>query len=136
MFKTSTYYSWSNMKKRCRDKKHMSYEKYGGAGIDVCKRWEKFENFLADMGEKPEGKQSIGRINNLKGYFKENCQWEDYFQQNSNTSKNKYISFDERTMVLPEWARLLNVSRHTLYYRVKSWGVSKALLVSGYKQNI
>lgn len=42
------------MRARCRNPGDASYRYYGGRGITVCERWESFENFLADMGEKPE----------------------------------------------------------------------------------
>src|SRR5581483_12352522 len=52
---TPTYHTWVGMKSRCSNKKGRRYGDYGGRGITVCDRWMAFENFLADMGEKPEG---------------------------------------------------------------------------------
>lgn len=52
---------------RCYKPAHHSYSRYGGRGITVCKRWWKFENFYADMGDRPDGSQ-IGRLNNDVGY--------------------------------------------------------------------
>lgn len=85
---TPTYVSWYSMKTRCTNKKASSWDWYGGIGINYCERWEKFENFLEDMGERPEG-TSIDRIDPKKGYYKENCRWADPFVQARNQSRYK-----------------------------------------------
>src|SRR5678816_3096740 len=64
MSKTITYKSWQNMHARCLNPNNQAYPYYGGAGIVVCERWMKFENFLADMGERPSSLHSIERENN------------------------------------------------------------------------
>lgn len=76
------------MKSRCENPKATAYERYGGAGIKVCRRWQKFENFLEDMGERPDGK-TLDRINNLKGYSKENCRWATIKEQQNNRKNVK-----------------------------------------------
>lgn len=77
------YISWAGMKQRCLDPKNVSYKNYGGRGITICKRWSKFENFLADMGKRPKNK-SLDRINNNKGYSKSNCRWATPKEQANN----------------------------------------------------
>lgn len=72
--RTGTYKSWMNMWSRCRNPNRHHADRYIGKGITVCEAWFVFENFLADMGERPEG-QEIDRIDNNKGYYKENCRW-------------------------------------------------------------
>ena len=69
---TKLYNIWSEMKRRCSDPDHPNYEYYGGRGIMFCDRWDKFENFLQDMGE-PDPGMSLDRIDNNKGYIKEKC---------------------------------------------------------------
>ena len=77
---TTTYKSWDSMKARCRNKNN---PKYGGRGITFCKRWEKFENFLEDMGERPEG-TSLDRIDTDGNYEPGNCRWATIEEQNRN----------------------------------------------------
>lgn len=69
-----TYRSWQAMKQRCMNSNHTAYPRYGGAGITVCQRWMTFDNFIADMGERPEG-HTLDRKNSKKGYSKANCRW-------------------------------------------------------------
>ncbi len=69
-----TYRSWIAMRKRCEHSAHKNYHRYGGRGIKVCKRWTKFENFLADMGERPEG-MTLSRKSHKGNYTPKNCEW-------------------------------------------------------------
>jgi hypothetical protein len=78
-----TYASWYNMKSRCKNPKATGYKYYGGRGISVCDRWLNFENFLDDMGKRPEGK-SIDRIDVNGNYEPSNCRWADAQLQNKN----------------------------------------------------
>jgi predicted XRE-type DNA-binding protein len=84
-----TYKSWDSMKQRCLNPNHERYKDYGSKGIIICERWKNsFENFLEDMGERPEG-TTIDRIDNSDGYYKENCRWATFKQQARNKSNNK-----------------------------------------------
>lgn len=82
-----TYISWVSMKQRCNSPKHVAYSRYGGRGIKVCDRWFLFENFLLDMGERPDG-TSLDRVDNEKGYFRKNCRWASPAVQANNRSKS------------------------------------------------
>lgn len=71
------------MIQRCTNPNHPRFADYGDRRITVDPRWLTFENFLADMGEQPEG-LTLDRIDNDLGYWKDNCRWATRREQNSN----------------------------------------------------
>lgn len=88
MTRTPTHNSWASMKMRCKDKNHNHYRHYGGRGIKYIKRWEKFENFLSDMGERPPNK-TLDRKNPNGNYSKRNCRWASSKEQANNQRNRK-----------------------------------------------
>jgi hypothetical protein len=73
--KTETYLVWKLMRRRCRSLSCPDYVNYGGRGIEFCRRWDDYENFLSDMGERPSPKHEISRINNDGDYAPGNVEW-------------------------------------------------------------
>jgi len=120
------YKSWANMKQRCLNKHNSKYKDWGGRGIKVCKRWLKFENFYKDMGDKPFKSYSIDRIDNSKGYFKENCRWATKKEQARNKRNNKMITYKGETFCLKEWSEKLNIKYSILQNRLNDkWDIKK-----------
>lgn len=87
--RTPEYDCWIAMFQRCYNPKNPMFKYYGGRGIEVCERWHKFENFLADMGRRPAGRYSIERIDNDGNYEPRNCKWIPQGEQAKNTRKQK-----------------------------------------------
>jgi hypothetical protein len=80
MGETPTHISWAGMIQRCTDSNRNRWSVYGGAGVKVCDRWLDFRNFLADMGERPEG-TTLGRFSDVGNYEPGNCEWQTPKQQ-------------------------------------------------------
>lgn len=88
--RTPMYSAWVQMIGRCHNPNNESYERYGGRGIRVCERWRNsFEDFLADVGERPSPVMTIDRIDNNRGYEPGNVRWATPAEQNLNRQHRK-----------------------------------------------
>jgi hypothetical protein len=125
----TTYRTWATMRSRCGNPNAKNYGRYGGRGIKVCERWSSFENFLEDMGERPEG-TSLDRIENDGNYDPGNCRWATRKEQQRNTRRNRLVTFDGQTRCLSAWSEMLGLSRSTLHARLRlGWSVSDAFVI-------
>lgn len=127
MSNTPTYRSWAGMVQRCSNSDLAGWGNYGGRGITVCERWLKFENFLADMGERPKG-TSIDRYPNNDGNYEPgNARWANRSEQNENTRAVRYITFNGESLSLSGWSRRLGIGVGTLGNRLdRGWSLERA----------
>ena len=128
--RSPTYASWSAMKYRCLNSNHIAYAQYGGRGIKVCQRWLLFDNFLADMGMRPQGK-TLDRINVDGDYCAENCRWAYPKQQSRNRKNNRLLTFNSQRRTLTEWSEITGIKKTTIRERLnRGWIVERALCQS------
>lgn len=125
-----TYQCWRAMMMRCNDPSAHTFRFYGQRGISVCERWHTFANFLEDMGLRPSRKHSIDRYPDKNGnYCKENCRWATQKQQCRNTRRNHFLTLNEETHCVSEWAEILGVKPGLLHTRLRlGWPIEKVLM--------
>lgn len=109
------YSSWIAMNTRCNNPASKDYVRYGARGIKICERWRVFENFLADMGPRPDGK-TLERIDSMLGYFPGNVKWGDHFEQAQNrTSSLRWEIKGELFESISHAAKHFGVSEQTVH---------------------
>lgn len=129
MSSTKAYKTWERIWQRTTNPKAKGYQNYGGRGIRVCRRWRRFENFHADMGDPPAPHLTIERKNNNGNYCRSNCRWATTAEQNINSRRNRRISYNGKTQTVMEWCRELGFNYSTIKFRldVMLWTVERAL---------
>lgn len=117
---TNTYKIWKDIFKRCNNPNNAGFKYYGARGIKVCQRWRNFENFLADMGERPSTGHSIDRIDVNGDYESSNCKWATKLEQMNNRRDNVHIETPAGRMTIPNASRKFGIKPGTLHYRVRN----------------
>lgn len=132
MCKTPTYKAWQHMRERCRNPKCAQYSDYGGRGISVDPRWDQFENFLADMGERPFPAAQLDRIDNNGNYTPANCRWATRTVQTRNTRRNLLVTLGNEDMCLKDAAGRIGISAPTIMWRAKRDSITLQAAVDFY----
>ncbi len=108
------YKIWASMIQRCTKNRP-----YGINGISVCQRWKgSFENFFADMGQRPSANHSIDRIDNTGNYEPANCRWADAKTQANNTKRNVWLTHNGVKKTVAQWSRELGIAYTTINNRL------------------
>ncbi len=117
--KIPEYYVWNTMRSRCNNINNASFKDYGGRGIGVCDRWNKFENFIQDMGFRPSPKHEIDRHPNNDGnYEPSNCRWVTRAGNAQNKRNSVKVIYGGRAIGLREASNLSGIKYGTLSSRM------------------
>jgi hypothetical protein len=126
---------WMAMMSRCYDQANARYHRYGGRGINVCRRWHDVSAFLEDMGDPPKTSKvrgsQIERNDNDKGYSPENCRWATPKEQSRNRSNTIFVEFRGETKPLAEWIEELGLPYPPIRRRIidRGWTVEEAFTI-------
>jgi hypothetical protein len=116
------------MRARCLNPNTRFYSDYGGRGITICREWDSFEQFLADMGPRPTVGHELDRINNDGPYASWNCRWATKAEQSRNRRNNVFLEWNGERKTLAEWVRAVDVPEATLRRRLRDgWPIERVL---------
>lgn len=110
---------WSSMKDRCLNSKCHAYKNYGGRGITVDDRWLSFENFYNDVSGTYKKGLELDRVENDKGYSKDNFRWATPTINKRNRRTSVYLTVHGVTKHIAEWEKETGISRHSIFCRMK-----------------
>lgn len=124
------YNAWWNMLERCNKPTNANFKNYGGRGITVCAEWlHDFDQFVTDVGPRPPN-HTLERIDNEKGYSKENCKWATPAEQVRNRRTATMLTVNGVTMNQIDWANKMGISYQLIRTRIArhGWSVEDAVL--------
>lgn len=120
---TLIHQTWASMMARCYNHRHDRFPQYGGAGIGLCDFLRASpQNLLSIVGQRPERRYSIDRIDGKLGYHCGQCEqclkmgwvlnikWSTPKEQAMNRQNNIWITIGGVTKTCADWARQLNKS--------------------------
>lgn len=132
---TPLYKAWAAMRARCLKKNGAAFKHYGGRGIQICKRWDDFENFALDMGPSYEEGLTLERVNVDGDYKPSNCKWIPKSKQAWNRTDTVYVDTIEGRMTIIQAAKRAGVSRGAMAGRIANQWPIELLLVPAYSKN-
>ncbi|MCR9201336.1 MAG: hypothetical protein NXI04_22055 [Planctomycetaceae bacterium] len=125
------YVRWKSIRQRCQDPSHSEFPRYGGRGIRLCRRWQDFWQFVADIeadiGPRPDGR-TLDRIQNRRGYCRGNLRWATAREQSNNRRTNRFLRLDGIRQTVAQWARQMGMNATTLHSRLAAgWTTRDAI---------
>lgn len=134
--KTRLFGVWVNMHERCENPHRKDWRYYGGKGVKVCDEWSEFTAF-AEWATRNgySDNLTIDRVDVNGGYNPDNCRWVSWEKQMNNTTRNRRITADGKTLTLAEWAKESGIKYRTLQWRLShGWDERRSVIqVARYK---
>lgn len=118
------YSIWADVKKRCFNKNHVAFHRYGGRGITICERWKDFQNFYDDLILGYKKGLTLDRINNDGNYEPNNCRWATVKNQCNNTCNTIRVEYNGEIYPLTIICEKLGVNYMTIRNRIKTLGLT------------
>lgn len=120
------YKKYYAIKSRCENMRDKDYKDYGGRGIKVI--WKSIESFVKDMEKNYFKLASLDRINVNGNYCKENCRWITMIEQQKNKRTTVFLTYNNETLHLAEWARKSGLKKSTFSERYrKGWTIQQIM---------
>ncbi len=124
---------WTSIVYRCTKPENKQYKNYGGRGITLCKEWEDFNNFCRDVGLRPDETYHLDRIDNDKGYYKENCRWTSPKINHRNKRNNHYYETHIGKMCQSELIEKIGFTKRQFQRAIEKFGEKEFLKM--YQEN-
>lgn len=134
MWNSPEYLAWAAMRARCTNPACKAYPSYGERGISVCKAWDRFEVFFADLGPRPQG-GTLDRIDVNGNYEPGNCRWASAKVQANNRRNTRYLEYRGTKLSLAEWAEKLGVPYRLLSVRKKRNWTDEKIIETPWREN-
>ncbi len=127
------YRIWTSIMYRCLRSDNKQYKNYGGRGITICEEWKDFNKFCEDVGQRPDDTAHLDRIDNNKGYFKENCRWASPKINHRNKRNNKYFETHIGKICKSEFIEKIGYTRKQFFRALEKHGEEN--IIKMFKEN-
>lgn len=134
MTKTTEYYAWQAMRRRCMDPKVINFKDYGGRGVTVAAEWANdFAAFFAHVGKRPGRGYSLDRIDNERGYEPGNVRWATRAEQNANRRNTRWVELNGVKVPLRRYCLAMGIPYLRVLNRIGKlgWDLDRALAERG-----
>jgi len=131
LLKHPLYNVWRGIKKRCYNPTHCGYKRYGAIGVKMCNEWINDFNAFYNWSILNGWRKGLQIDKDIKAnelgvppdlYSPERCQFVTAMINSRNRHNSIFITYDNKTMGIREWAEYLSIPYGTIRTRyLKGW---------------